>query len=50
MNNQNKTDGFWPSYSLNKNEEHHLSPDTARFMTDAATAYATLALTQADSN
>jgi squalene-hopene/tetraprenyl-beta-curcumene cyclase len=46
--NQNRTEGFWQSYSLNKNEAHHLSPGTARFMNDAATAYAVLALTQRD--
>ena len=44
--NQNKTEGFWLSHSLNKNEAHHLSPGTARFMNDAATAYAVLALTE----
>jgi len=43
--NQNKTEGFWLSYSLNKNEAHHLTPSTALFMNDAATAYAVLALT-----
>ncbi len=46
--NQNKTEGFWLSYSLNKNVEHHLSPGTALFMNDAATAYAVLALTEAN--
>ena len=46
--NQNKTEGFWRSYSLNKNEAHHLSPGTARFMNDAATAFAVLALTEPD--
>lgn len=50
MNNQSKTDGLWPAYSLNKNEAHHISPDTARFMSDAATAYAILALTESDHN
>ncbi len=46
--NQNKTEGFWLSYSLNKNAEHHLSPGTVLFMNDAATAYAVLALTEAN--
>ncbi len=45
--NQNKTEGFWLAYSLNKKNEHHLTPNTARFM-NAATAYAVLALTQAN--
>jgi squalene-hopene/tetraprenyl-beta-curcumene cyclase len=45
-NHQNKTDGFWLAYSLNNNEEHHISPDTARFMKDVATAYAVLALSE----
>ncbi len=44
--NQNKTGGFWLSYSLNKNAEHHMSPGTALFMNDAATAYAVLALSE----
>lgn len=48
--NQNKSDGSWAAYSLNKNEEHHIGPETARFMTDAATAYAVLALTESDHN
>ena len=43
---QNRTAGFWPSYSLNKNEANHISPETARFMNDAATAYAVLALSE----
>src|SRR5580658_569688 len=44
--NQNRADGYWLAYSLNNNEEHHISPDTARFMKDAATAYAVLALSE----
>jgi squalene cyclase len=47
--NQNRTDGYWLAYSLNNNEEHHISPDTARFMKDAATAYAVLALSESKS-
>jgi squalene-hopene/tetraprenyl-beta-curcumene cyclase len=43
---QSNTEGFWPSYSLNKSEKNHLSPDTALFMKDAATAYAVLALSE----
>lgn len=46
--NQSKTAGNWPSSSLNNNKEHHLSPETALFMNDAATAYAVLALTEAN--
>ena len=46
--NQDKTEGSWPSFSLNNSKEHHRSPETALFMNDAATAYAVLALTQAD--
>jgi squalene-hopene/tetraprenyl-beta-curcumene cyclase len=48
-NHQNKTDGSWLAFSLNNNEEHHISPDTARFMKDAATAYAVLALSESKS-
>ncbi len=36
----------WLAYSLNKNKKHHMSPGTALFMNDAATAYAVLALTE----
>jgi len=45
--NQNASGGFWAGYSLNKNEEHHIAPETALFMRDAATAYAVLALSEA---
>ena len=48
--NQNKMGGFWLSYSLNKNVEHHMTPSTALFMNDAATAYAVLALSEPDSH
>jgi squalene-hopene/tetraprenyl-beta-curcumene cyclase len=45
--NQDKTEGSWVAYSLNKNKEHHISPETALFMNDAATSYAVLSLTAA---
>ena len=46
--NQDKAEGSWPAYSLNKNKEHHISPETALFMNDAATSYAVLSLTTAN--
>lgn len=47
---QSRADGFWPSSSLNNNEAHHISPDTVRFMNDAATAYAVLSLQEANAH
>jgi squalene-hopene/tetraprenyl-beta-curcumene cyclase len=46
--NQDKAEGSWAAYSLNKNKENHISPDTALFMNDAATSYAVLSLTAAN--
>jgi len=46
--NQTKNEGYWPASSLNNNSAHHIAPTTVRFMNDAATAYAVLALSQAD--
>jgi hypothetical protein len=45
---QSLPEGFWPAYSLNP--AHDRDPEVGRFMNDAATAYAALALAEAASH